>query len=196
MLLVCTISFTTAVNRGRSMNELIAKNLEKASRKSGRNSALDALKTHKEKKEGSGKPRRSLEEIEEDVIEKVQEKRNPFGSSRSDKFKLLNKRRSGSIVGSSSTEEETGNDELEESGDQEVLEEGEGVPAAEVAPAKKIKPPFHYSIPQQVMNVATIEGWRQTKIYMIIGMFLFIGGVISISYYRSRNKMLLPGKLM
>jgi hypothetical protein len=57
---------------------------------------------------------------------------------------------------------------------------------------KKKRHPYTYSIPQ---NAAEIASWRQIKLYIIYGMFLFIFGVIGVTYYRGKNKMLLPGKM-
>lgn len=167
----------------RNIAELLAKKTSKIAEagQTAVTSAVDALKAHKERKDKPSKPKRTLEEIEDELLAKQEDKKVPFSRSKKDKFQLLNKRRAGRIIDSPAADK----DDLEGPEPEDAETSG-----------RKPKLPYHYSIPHQVLNAVTIEGWRRTKLYMIFGMLMFIGGVVGVSYYRGRNKMLLPGKLM
>lgn len=190
-------AFISPRRSGNGIQDLIKKKHAKMTGESNVTpgaSTQDALRMHKEKREKHRRLTKTREEIEEELVQSRMEKKGPFSNPRKDKFQLLNKRRSGDAMKTEDKDEFESatllDDQVEEPEGQEQQESGE--------PAHRgtQKKPFHYSIPQGVMDATTREGWQQTKVYMILGMFLFIGGVAGISYYRGRNKMLLPGKLM
>ena len=188
--------------RGDAITELIKKKSvgTKNTVSSGGISALDAIRNHREKKEKAGKPKRSLTEIEDELLERRDQSRggSSFGAPKTvDNWKLFTKRKPGKVIDNSlqdDQKDDLGNvldDDaqlaIEEAVDREDAED----PLPNVSPINKKR--FTYSIHQ---SDSDRESWRQLKIYIIIGSFLCLCIVAGVSYYRSRNKMLLPGKLM
>jgi hypothetical protein len=189
-LLLCVGLFTViqthavvAGNRGDKISDLIkSKSLGKTektlspAKDAAGSGAADAIRSHREKKE---RPHgRALGEIEDELLERKASKGAAnsftFGAARTaDRLEFLNKRKPRKIIDKSAT------DDIAAQGSEESV--------------KKQRRPYTYSISQ---DEAEIASWKQIKIYIIIGMFACIIAVVGVTYYRGKNKMLLPGKLM